>query len=223
VLSIAEKDAEVVAALADAYRKTDQPEKAIEVLVKADAAKEKDSTVHRILFELYTQTGKKKEAEAELKRLVELTKDKKYQLLYVENLVSQERYEEALAHVETLKSADPSDLDVMMLMGKVHRAEGKPKKALETYKAILFINADYEPAVFERAEVHLLLSELDYAQEYYEKALKLDPKNALAELGLAKVAKFQKKEAEYLKHLNRAKALAPKNEQVLAELQKAKK
>ena len=54
---------------------------------------------------------------------------------------------------------------------------------------------------------------MDRAVTFYQKALQADPKFALAELGLARVAKTQNKTAEYTTHLNKAKTLDPDNKE----------
>ena len=90
-------------------------------------------------------------------------------------------------------------------------------EATETYKMFSYINEDYAPALYERGNIYLKQNKVERAKSLFNKAIKSDPKFALGYLGLARVAKVQKQNALYAKHLKKAKALAPKNKEILAE------
>ena len=64
----------------------------------------------------------------------------------------------------------------------------------------------------------MLQSNVSRAKSFFERAVKADPKYALGYLGLAKVAKTEKKNAAYKKFLNKAKKLDPKNEDIVKEI-----
>jgi Tfp pilus assembly protein PilF len=77
--------------------------------------------------------------------------------------------------------------------------------------------------MYERAEVYLNQSKLPWAKTFYERALKADPNYALAELGLAKLAKVQKNMADYQLHLDKALKMDPTNKEIQEEAGKKKK
>jgi Tfp pilus assembly protein PilF len=77
---------------------------------------------------------------------------------------------------------------------------------------------DHIGAMFERAEAHLEQSKVQWAEMFYTRVLKLDPQYALAELGLAKVAKVRKDQNAYREHLDKARSLDPENKLILEEL-----
>jgi Tfp pilus assembly protein PilF len=73
----------------------------------------------------------------------------------------------------------------------------------------------------ERANVYLLQSKPQWAETFFQRALKADPKNALSELGLARVCKLRKDRGDYMAHLDRAKILDPFNTDIQDEEKKA--
>jgi hypothetical protein len=77
--------------------------------------------------------------------------------------------------------------------------------------------------LYERAETHLLQQKLPWAETFYTRALRVDPSMAVAELGLAKLAKLKKDMASYKMHLEKARLLAPENELILEEIKESQK
>jgi tetratricopeptide (TPR) repeat protein len=108
-------------------------------------------------------------------------------------------------------------------MGRIQGIQGKWDDALETYKEISYINANFAPALYERAEIHLMQSKLQWAKTFYERALKADPKYALAVIGLAKVARVEKNKTDYVKQIQTAQKMDPNNKALLDEMQEGKK
>jgi tetratricopeptide (TPR) repeat protein len=217
------QDVDVMLMLADGYLKTNRQEKGIELLTNAKAIKKDDPDLILRLYELNKAAGKAKEAEEEIKQLIAIKKDNRLRLLYARDLVDQKRYDEALAVVNEIKKADPMNVDGLMLLGKTQSLQAKYDDAIETFKMVSYINENYAPAQYERAQVYRLQSNFSRAEQFYLKALNADPRYGLAELGLARLAKAQKNQAEYIAHLNKAKALDPNNKEILAELKEQNK
>ena len=180
--------------------------------------KKNDADIGLLLYKLYKQTGKSKQAESEIKELITLTKDNKLRVAYAKDLIEQKRYEEANQLAQQIKKSDPTNVESLMLLGKIQQKQNKLNEAIETYKMISFINEKYAPALYERGNVYLLQSNVSRAKSFFERAVKADPKYALGYLGLAKVAKTEKKNAAYKKFLNKAKKLDPKNEDIVKEI-----
>ncbi len=220
VLTMAPNDVEIMLALAEGYMKTKRPEKAIELLAKAKKIKKNDPDIGSLLYQLYKQTGKEKQAESEIKELIALTKDNKLRIVYAKDLIEQNRLDEAGTLVGEIKKTEPTNVEGLMLLGKIQQAQKKLNEATETYKMISYIKENYAPALCERGNIYLAQSKLSRAESFFEKAIKSDPKMAEAYLGLARVAKAQKKTANYTKYLNKAKALDPDNKEIQNELKK---
>jgi Tfp pilus assembly protein PilF len=60
-----------------------------------------------------------------------------------------------------------------------------------------------------------------WAEKFYDRAIRTDPKMGVAELGLAKVFKIRKDNAGYITHLKKAQELSPDNPDIKAECKQA--
>jgi len=212
------QDAEIMLMLSEGYLKTGRKDKGIELLAKAQTIKKDNPDLMFQLYNVYKEVGKAQDAETTIKQLISLKKDNKFRVLYANDLMEQKRYDEAKTVADEIVKAEPMNFDGLMLAGKVQELQNKFEDALETFKMVLYINDNYAPANYERGEIYRKQSQMDRAVTFYQKALQADPKFALAELGLARVAKTQNKTAEYTTHLNKAKTLDPDNKEILAEL-----
>ena len=221
--TLSQKDADILAALAKGYIKTNRNKDAIDVLQKAKALKTDDTEIRMELVDLYKKTNQDKKALDEMKQLVEMKRDNKILVMYAKGLAGDGKYKEAEDVIENIKATEPENIEALMILGDVQRSQKKLDAAIETYKEISYINPNYAPALFERAEVHLLQNKHQWAKTFYERALRIDPKLALAELGLAKVAKAQKNQGAYSEHLEKAYKMDPNDQEISAEYKKAKK
>jgi tetratricopeptide (TPR) repeat protein len=175
------------------------------------------------LVDLYRKTGQDKKALEEIKQLIEIKRDNKILLLYAQGLVTDGKYKEAEETIENIKATDPENIDALMILGDAQRFQKKFDPAIETYKEISYINPNFAPALYQRAEIHLLQNKYQWAKTFYDRALRADPKFALAELGLSKVAKATKNQDAYMEHLEKAMKIDPANDEIKEEYKKAKK
>ncbi len=219
VLTMAPKDVEVMQMLSEGYLQTNRPEKAAELLAQAKKLKGDDIAIRELLYRIYKETGNKAQAEAEVKELIAKSDDNKYRLAYASDLMSQNRYDEAMKIAREVKEKDPVNIEAFMLIGAVQKENGKLDEAIETYKMISFIDENHAPSLYERGDVYLRQKDLNRAKEYFERAIKTDGKFALGYLGLARVAKTKNDNGEYQKFLAKAKVLDPKHPQIAAEAQ----
>lgn len=223
VLTMSPNDVASMLLLAEGYLETKRPAQALEILAKAKAVDNGNIIIRDRLYNLQKQNGQDQKAEAEIKELIELTKDNKYRVTYARDLVGKQRYDEAMKIITDIKTNDPMNIECRMLRGAIQKAQKQYEAAIETYKEISFINDNYVPALYERGDVYLLMAQYDRAEQYFVKAIKLDPRYALAELGMARLAKAQKNTAGYQEHLGKAKALDPKNPVIIEEAAKGGK
>jgi len=211
------KDIDILLALADGYAATDRLARAVELLDKALALRPADLDLRFRVYEMSKQSGNDKKAEEEIRHIIAQTKDNKYRIMYAGDLMRQKRAEEAYKVALEIQKNDPMNVEGHMLVARALRDQKKYDESIEAYKSVLYINDNYAAALLERGEVYLLQNKPDRAQEYFLKALKADPKLAMAELGLARVAKARKDMQEYTVRLNKARALDPKNKEILEE------
>jgi tetratricopeptide (TPR) repeat protein len=67
----------------------------------------------------------------------------------------------------------------------------------------------------------MLQSKPQWAERFYDRALRADPGYGLAELGKARLAKNRKDQTAYLAHLKKARQLDPANPLIREECKKA--
>jgi len=211
------QDAETMLMLSEGYLKTGRKDKGIELLAKAQSIKKDNPDLLFQLYTVYKEAGKTAEAENAIKQLISLKKENKYRVLYANDLMDVKRYDEAKTVADEIVKADPMNLDGLMLGGRIQELQNKFDDALETFKMVLYINDSYAPANYERGEIYRKQGQADRAETFYQKALQTDPKFALAELGMARVAKAKNKTTDYTSHLNKAKTLDPENKEIAAE------
>ncbi len=95
---------------------------------------------------------------------------------------------EAQNALEDLRATRPDYVPGLMLLCRVLRAQQKYLPAIDVYKEIGAIAPCCPEALFERAETHLENGQPYWAELFYQRTLKVNPRHAHAELGLARVA-----------------------------------
>jgi len=214
-------DPAVLSLLAKGYLNTKRTKEALNMLVKAKAAKPTDPDIRYQLYEVYAAEKRQQDALAEIQELVKISKDPRYLQLYGDALVALGNMKEAEGVVNELLAKDPGDPNAMMLRARLLRSRKEYDEAIEVYKEISEIQPDYALAHYERAETYVQASKPAWAETFYNRALRADPKFALAELGLAKLYKARKQMDQYKEHLEAAQRLAPDNDLVIEEVKKA--
>lgn len=215
--ALSPNDPEILILLSQGYIQTNRPQEAIDVLKRVKALKPVDPEIRMQLADLYQKSGQNALALEEMKGLLEIKRDNKLLLTYARELVSAGKYKEAEDAVQNIRATDPENIEALMVLGSAQRSEKKYDDAIETYKEISSINLNYAPANFQRAEIYLLLDKVQWAKTFYERALEADPKLAMAELGLAKIAKITGNQNDYRQHLDKAMMLDPANNDIKKE------
>ncbi|MCL2219670.1 MAG: tetratricopeptide repeat protein [Chitinispirillia bacterium] len=213
-----DKDVKAIVMLADAYEATNRQPRAAELLARAKILDEKDADVRERLYRMHKKDGKKDLAEAEIRGLVNLTKDNKHRLMLVSELVDGGKLDEALRVAEEVRKSEPMNFDGLMAVASIQRLQRKFPDAIETYKLVAMISDKHAPAHAGRAEAHFALAQYDRAETFYKMALDIDPKMVSAELGLSRVYKAMGKRDLQRQHLDRARLLDPNNRAVQEEL-----
>jgi tetratricopeptide (TPR) repeat protein len=211
-------DPVVMANLAKGYSQTERNSDAMELLVKVKEQLKNDPEIRYELYKLLIKGGQKENALLEIKSLVELTNDQKYILIYARSLLDNGKVQEALDAIENILAANAENVEALMLKALALRADKKYEEAIEVYKELTYVKADYAPAFYERAETHLLQNKYQWAETFYKRTLVVDSKFALAEFGLAKIAKVRKDTVAYKLHLENAYKLDPDNTQIKEDL-----
>jgi tetratricopeptide (TPR) repeat protein len=211
----------IMVPLAKGYLATNRDKEALSILKKAKELKPDDPEIRKSLYKTYLKVGEKKAAADEIKELVKTSKDQGLLLLYAGLLLEDGKLKEAQDAIEDIRAVNPENIEALMLLAKVQRANKKYDDAIETYKEVLYINANYAPALYERAETHMLQNKPQWAEKFYDRAIRTDPKMGVAELGLAKVFRLRKDNAGYVEHLKKAQQISPDNPEIKAECKQA--
>jgi tetratricopeptide (TPR) repeat protein len=214
-------DPEVMAALAKGYASTNRKDEAMALLQKAKAKKPDDPEIRFSLFDLYQKTGQKDKAKDEMKELVTMKRDKKFLIQYANACLITGDLKAAEEAVEDVLASEADNINVLMLKARIQTANKDYDAALETYKEISYIDQNHAPSMAERANLYLLQSKVQWAETFFQRALKADPKCAAAELGLARVCKIKKDMTCFRDHLDRAKLLDPFDPEIQDEAKKA--
>jgi tetratricopeptide (TPR) repeat protein len=218
--ALRENDPKIMLLLARGYiitKRREEGAKLIERVVKMTNGKI-DDDMRLVLIDFYLDNGQNREAINEINSMLATKRNNPLLLKYAKALYAVGMYPEAINAIEDIKSTQPENLDAIMILGKVQVAQKKFNEAIETYKEALYINQYYAPAMVERANVYYVQGKYQWAKTFYERALKVDNKLALAYLGLARVAKAAKDIATYQSNLDRAKRLDPNNKEILDEI-----
>jgi tetratricopeptide (TPR) repeat protein len=216
-------DPSVMALIAKGYARTKRNKEALDILVKAKAAKPNDQDIRYQLYDLYAAMNRKQDALAEIRDLVKISNDPRYQQLFGDALVALDNAGEAEGVVNELLAKNPDDPNALMLRAKILRSRKEYDEALEVYKQVSEIQPDYAPAYYERAETYMQVAKPTWAETFYNRALRADPKYAPAELGLAKLYRGRNQMDQYREHLDAAQRLAPDNDAVMEEVKKGGK
>ncbi len=223
--SIKDNDPKVMNLLARGYIMTKRRSEAAKLLEKAAKISKGDidDDLRRVLADVYIESGEYDKAADEYKVLLSKKRENAILSKYADALIGMGKYSDAAKAIEEIKTSEPENLDAHMMLGKIKVVQKKYDEAIETYKEVLYINQNYAPALCERANVYMLQNKLEWAKTFYERTLKADPRNAIAHLGLAKIAKKNNDYASYTDHLERAKKLDPTNKDVMDELRSVKR
>jgi tetratricopeptide (TPR) repeat protein len=221
-LQAAEKvtaDKSVLKALSQGYAAAGNIDSAIAVLERAKTIAPNDVAVHQRLIDLYRKKGQTDKVIDEYKMLLELKRDTTTLVAYAGLLFENGKFTEAQNTIEDLRAIKPDHVRGLMLLGKILRAQQKYVPAIDVYKEISQIDPSNADALFERAETHLENGQPYWADLFFQRALKASPRNARAELGLAKVAKLRRNYGAYTLHVNRARKMSPDDPDIQQEFE----
>jgi tetratricopeptide (TPR) repeat protein len=210
-------DMEIKLMLSEAYLKTGDRKNGVALLEKVNEVRKDNPELMIKLYTVYKEMGKNRDAEKIIKRLITKQNDNKYRLLYAEDLIAQKRYDEAKFVTEKIVKEEPMNLEGLMLSGKALGYLKKYEEAIEAFKMVSYVKEDYAPAFYERAEMYRRQKNFERAEYFFNKALAINPKLALAHLGIARIRKAQGKMDEYRKLVEKAKALDPKDPEIIGE------
>ncbi len=207
--------------LAQGYLKTKRYSEAISILQKAKGKEPNNIEIRKKILDVYMKTGDEKSAMLEIEQLISKKRDNTTLRVYAELLLSAGKAKDAANAIEDILATDPEDIEALLILGKIHRSKGKFNEAVETYKEIAFIMPEHAGALYERAETYFEMSKYPWAERFYDRALRADPKMGRALIGKAKIAKNRNDMEAYKGHIKKALVLSPGDDIVLKEAKAA--
>jgi len=215
-------DPKIMAPLAQGYIQTGRSNDAMQLLervVRGARGTPVDIEVRIALAEVYLEMGRFMDAVVEWKAVVDQRREPAFLVKYATALlgVGGNRNAEAMGIVNEVLARQRENVEALMLRGRIQTAMRNFEDAMETYKNVGYINPNHAPALYERANIFLIQQRFAEAKSFYERALRIDNKYALAEMGLARVAKAQRDEKEYNNRMERARRLDPNNREIQEE------
>jgi tetratricopeptide (TPR) repeat protein len=223
--SLKPDDPKIMTLLARGYIMTNRKREGASLLEKVVRSTKGnvDDELRMVLADFYIETADYAKAVEELKALIAKKKDSPTMIKYAQVLVEIQKYTDAATVLQEIKTKEPENLDVLMMFGKIKVAQKKYDDAVETYKEILYIDQNHAPALCERANVYMIQGKTQWAQTFYDRALKANPKYAPTYLGLALIAKKNKDYAVYQDYLEKGRKLDPHNKEIQDEMKSVKR
>ncbi len=126
----------------------------------------------------------------------------------------------ARAYAEAARLA-PGDFRWVYLRANVEEASD-PAAAAALYRRAVELDGAYAPARIRLASALEKVGLAGDADDHYLEAARLEPGNAVAHLGLGRLALARGETAEAVRHLERAYALSPETQAIVATLSRAK-
>lgn len=209
-------DPEVLYTLGRAYMQQGQQTEGLMTLQTAKKLAPKKPEIRYSLVRYLYKMSRYDEALSEAEDLLKLDSCDEYFNAYVKILFTLQKYKNVEMVVKDRRKQKPEDIELIMTLARAQAMDYRFGPAIESYKMISFIQLDYVPALIGRGEAYLGMRDTVQAKHYFERALEKEPKQALAELGMARVYKGSDK-AKYLEHLRKAQMLDPENPEIKKE------
>ncbi len=154
----------------------------------------------------YISVGNPEKALSEYKQAsVKEPESEETRLLYSRLLLLAGRLEEAQAELDKLVAADPQNTDALFNLSLIEGIRGNRGAQKEFLQKIIEIDKEHVQAAAHASLGEISLIEEDYskAREYFEGALKVDPQNTVALMGLGNISLREEKNEEALKLFDR--------------------
>ena len=129
---------ELLEMLFELYQQTDNTDKAIETLNRLEAAEGKSERLSYAKSEIYTKTGDKKAAIAEMQELArQYPNDLNYKGMYADMLLRNDEEQEALKLYNEILAEEPDNTRAQVSLRSYYRVQGEIEKADSLTEVIL--------------------------------------------------------------------------------------
>lgn len=211
-----------IRALVSVYQRTGKPGKAVGMLIELKKVQPKNVEVRGQLAQAYMSAGKDQKALEEIEEALGIERDYGLLVPYAKLLIKAGKAQEAIAPLEEILGMMPDNIEALMVYADAKVAMKSYDEAVNVYKEIMSYDPENALVMCKRGEVHLLQEKVKWAQMYFKRALKADPRMPFAQIGLAKVAKLYKRTQEFNERLEKARSMAPTDPAVRKAIEEAR-
>jgi tetratricopeptide (TPR) repeat protein len=215
-------DPDMLYILGRIYLKDEFSNEGILSLQSAKKQKPNDSKIRLFIIESYKKYGKLREACLEIEELLKIERSFKNLDIYCKTLFELKNYQAAENIGIEMRKQEPSNIDLLMFLGKIKIEQAQLDDALEYFKMVSYVSSKYAPAICKRADIYLMKKDVDLAKEYYLKAIKADPKYAMSYYGIAMIYKYSGDTKQYMDNISKAVAIDSTNSVISEEIKRSK-
>jgi Tfp pilus assembly protein PilF len=141
---------------------------------------------------VYNQLERRDEALADYEHLLSLHPDQStVRLRMAEILVESLKYPEARPHLEQLHAEQPTNPDILVLLGRCRVAEARTDEARALYEKALEVNPDHVEALLRRGQLELDERHYAEAERWLRQALQRAPQDVDARYALHRTLQAQ--------------------------------
>ncbi|MDR4503160.1 MAG: tetratricopeptide repeat protein [Candidatus Scalindua sp.] len=140
---------------------------------------------HNLLGEINLVNERYGKAEEEFSTIFKFDRETDIDYLNIAKVTfAQDDFDKCVEHCKIGLRLNPSNISLHNILGAAYIKKGMLDKAAAEFNTIIDINSDFIPAYLNLAHINLRINQPDIANLQYKTALKIDPDNFDARLGL---------------------------------------
>lgn len=187
-------------------------------LAKASTLDPRDSVIRTTLAQQQLQAGDQQGIRGLESVLTDNPNDTQAYLLLAAAQIGKSDHAGALATLQKMATAQPTNPLTQVLIGRVHLMQKNPVAARQAFQKSLAVDAGFLPAASELANLDIREKKPAQAREHFNRILSKSPDHLGARMGLAHTALALKDFKDYVANLSRAIQQHPKAFEPVSEL-----
>ena len=195
-------------------------ERGMAYLSRASTLDPKDTVIRGTLAQNQLLTGDQQGIQGLESVITDTPDDPQAYLLLVTSQVGKADFKGALATLQKMTAAQPTNPLPPLLAGRIHLMQHNPAAARQAFEQSLTVDANFLPAASALADLDMQEKKPDQASERFKRILSKSPDNLGALMGQARIALALEHQKEFVSYLTKAiqthpDALEPVNQLTL--------
>jgi putative PEP-CTERM system TPR-repeat lipoprotein len=204
------KDPQSLAAVAQAYSFIGETDLAATYLAMAVERNPEAADLRVDLAKVLSKKGERAQAIEQLENAIHLDPGvANADVLLIQNLLQEKRFDKALQAVESLEKKQPKNPTTFNLKGAAYIGKNDVAKARKSFEQALSLEPTSAATAMNLAQLDLMEKNPDAARQRFQTILAKDTKNVQAMMGLATVGAATAQESEYVAWLEKAAQAGP--------------